>query len=968
MAAVALIQFVQGAHTDSPGKAVLGAAGDFSLVTVTNGSNTDVASWKIYLLDAPPDSATYAPGTVPQILAQATSNTPTVGFTPDAAGSYRVMLEVTDSLGAVDRDIRCFGIPDARGYVRPPYQDNPGPLPVPLPVIISSGPRPVKPDEQNYGANVRGWAGNGSARQVDDFLRTYDDLPSRLVTTTPFTASVTDPPLHIVNLSTIGSAATFNLPATPRPGFVVRVSSIGASPTRPLTISAAGGGLIGSATTLVMLSDSGTTVVHQGSNNWAITASRETFLAPGTGPVRRSVSSRLADQIHVADFMTPAELQNAIDGSQIYDIQPAIQKAVDYAVYSNGRPEVILPPGWLRIDRPIHLGYGTDFRSLIFKGQGQLQGGGGGTVIIAHFDDAPAIVIQGGRNTVVRDMVILQERGGAHILSMFDEDATYPMSDLNPNNWVDPTFPASANSRYAPQCGIAVDPYSGSVPTPKYPDVEYPAEMGAVPQYGKLLSRNVLIEDVWIQGFVVGVVIQPNQDANGDFTKLRRVYFLFCVYGYSWGNSQARVDALYDCVFAYVHTSITSNKHGNQTGHPQIVVYSCSFEIGINIVEMLNLNYGQGPTFIGCYCEAMYRIGVFSAGNAIRQGGVRFTGCEFGFSLWERYGVPTGVLEWLGHSGQAIFDSCFFYLAAAGGGYLGFRAGGVSNEIEAAKCFQFTNCHVDGQDVPLTEGYQRTAYNATTRIVFNFGSTCLDRYSLTTGQITDVDSGSIQPVRLYSEWTRSNRSLVLPVYAQRIKALASGSDPGVHVAWKVQTINATSITSQVGRTLVIVVPTATTANLMHSGGDVGDILVAGNGAAFLVKSRTGTNFTIEAVSGFDNNDNLLEELDAAPTFYTINCRRYSLNIVCYGDVTYGSDVMTNIINGAGPYPDIPTHFTVGDYLYCEHDVDMIIDPLNSRLVSFDNSAKTLTFAGPFQVTQTRRRITLWVRPAMPNVA
>src|SRR3569832_1699074 len=102
--AAALIQFTQGAHTDSAGKAVLGAFGDFSAVTVTNGNNTGVVSWKIFLLDAPPDSTTFAVGSQPQVLAQASDNTPTATFTPDVAGTYRVMLELSDGISA-DRDI-----------------------------------------------------------------------------------------------------------------------------------------------------------------------------------------------------------------------------------------------------------------------------------------------------------------------------------------------------------------------------------------------------------------------------------------------------------------------------------------------------------------------------------------------------------------------------------------------------------------------------------------------------------------------------------------------------------------------------------------------------------------------------------------------------------------------------------------------------------------------------------------------
>jgi hypothetical protein len=269
MAAIALIQFTQGANTDAAGKAVLGDYGDFSAVTVTNDDNTDVISWVIYLLDAPPDSVTFPPASQPQILAQAIDNTPTVAFTPDVAGTYRVMLEVTDALSSIDRDIRCFAIPDERGFVRPPYQQNPEPLPMELPVLITRDPRPIKPDEQNYGANVRGWSGNGAASQLDAFFRQYGDLPFEVVAVTPFTASALDPPLHLVDSDTINAPATFNLPLSPRTGFVARVAVLG-SPGNLVTIEAQGGGTVGDGSPLDLRGGKGVFLVHQGSNNWVI--------------------------------------------------------------------------------------------------------------------------------------------------------------------------------------------------------------------------------------------------------------------------------------------------------------------------------------------------------------------------------------------------------------------------------------------------------------------------------------------------------------------------------------------------------------------------------------------------------------------------------------------------------------------------------------------------------------------------
>jgi hypothetical protein len=254
-------------------------------------------------------------------------------------------------------------------------------------------------------------------------------------------------------------------------------------------------------------------------------------------------------------------------------------------------------------------------------------------------------------------------------------------------------------------------------------------------------------------------------------------------------------------------------------------------------------------------------------------------------------------------------------------------------------------------------------------IVVSGGSTCMDRFSVSSGHISNIDTGAQEVPTLHSDWVRAPRVNCASVYATHIKALTAGADPGVPVRWKAASLPGADLLTLDGRLLTVDMPGITTASLMHTGGDVGDVLVSSNnGVAFLVRSRTGTELLLEAMTGFDKDGELLESLPAVCTFVPIHCRRYSLAAVIYGDITAESEVMTNIITGPGSYADIPAHFTVGDYLVVDGDVERIIQPENGRLVSFDNSAKTLTFAGDFMVTQQRRRITLWARPAMPNVA
>lgn len=255
--ATALIKFTQG----SPGTAGQAFEGTVAggLVSIANNVNTGVASWRITLLDVPPGSAV-AIG----VLASASNNTPAASFTPDVPGSYRIYLEVFDTAGftgIVDKDIRNFGIRNARGFIIPSYQKLPDPLPV-----TGSGLPGEKPDEQNYGGQLRGWAGNRTDGNLEQFFLQYDDLPFKLVTSTPFTALATgQEPLYRVNVS---GAATFNLPSGARVGQRVQVLASGT--VTLLTVAPPGGQTIEGLSSVQAFGGSTSTFLYLGSNVWTM--------------------------------------------------------------------------------------------------------------------------------------------------------------------------------------------------------------------------------------------------------------------------------------------------------------------------------------------------------------------------------------------------------------------------------------------------------------------------------------------------------------------------------------------------------------------------------------------------------------------------------------------------------------------------------------------------------------------------
>jgi hypothetical protein len=177
MAAVALIKFTQGVTVGNDGEALVVSGG--ATITIENASNTDVVAWTIDLVEAPPGSILHTDPGVWTNLGAASDNTPIANFLPDAAvpGSYRIRLEVEDSLGVKNVDIRnvCV-LTDNRSIVLSPYMELPQPLPVPNP----TSPQPdQKPDELNFGGQKLGWCGGAGGTPVlmNDVLLDFDKMP-----------------------------------------------------------------------------------------------------------------------------------------------------------------------------------------------------------------------------------------------------------------------------------------------------------------------------------------------------------------------------------------------------------------------------------------------------------------------------------------------------------------------------------------------------------------------------------------------------------------------------------------------------------------------------------------------------------------------------------------------------------------------------------------------------------------------
>jgi hypothetical protein len=108
----ALLKFVQGATTGTPGQALFGATG--TVVTVSNGAMSPgpVTTWTFTVVAVPLGSS------VPTGVAQS-GILSSWSFTPDVTGGYLIELTVSDDDGNTTSDARCFGIKTASNHFVP---------------------------------------------------------------------------------------------------------------------------------------------------------------------------------------------------------------------------------------------------------------------------------------------------------------------------------------------------------------------------------------------------------------------------------------------------------------------------------------------------------------------------------------------------------------------------------------------------------------------------------------------------------------------------------------------------------------------------------------------------------------------------------------------------------------------------------------------------------------------------------
>lgn len=330
-----------------------------------------------------------------------------------------------------------------------------------------------------------------------------------------------------------------------------------------------------------------------------------------------------------------------------------IEKAIRYILGNNSPARTLyFPPGTYSISRPLLIArpQGSSYGqcSINLAGPAPARNIAAGYAnIVPTFNNTFALGIQNGKGIQIRDLV-------------FSGRFNFP-NNLNPvqvdtlafKEWTDGSCRQNTLSPYA---GVVIDPFSDASYYPS-PEDMYPGLHGyCLHGMNRGGSTAVQLEGCSIKNFVVGFMITPSDQQNGELIDLIDCDISSCKVGYAMGQAQSK-----EChvvrlkSWGRLHTLFDNVdygfRHGDGAGIPMVD--------GANIAGLMKqLCNIQAASFSGSfrhiYAEGLFRIG-FAGGGATMS----FQDCQFDFGSQEP-GLPYPDFYVLGSS--AVFRDCMLRL------------------------------------------------------------------------------------------------------------------------------------------------------------------------------------------------------------------------------------------------------------------------------------------------------------------
>ena len=360
----------------------------------------------------------------------------------------------------------------------------------------------------------------------------------------------------------------------------------------------------------------------------------------------------------------------------------ALQKGINYILSNpNTGRTLYLPPGTYRITRPLIIARtaGTSYKqsSINLIGPANSKSLSAGMAnIVPTYTNTFAIGVQLGKGVLIKDLQITGRFSFPNKLTDVQVDT------LSASEWTDGVCRNNPKSPYA---GIVIDPFCDSTVFEDHADM-YP---GLHPYYLPHISRGgstaVQVVGCSIRNFIVGFMLTPSNQQNGDLIDVIDCDISSNKVGYAMGQAQSKechVERL-KC-WGPTHTLFDNVNYGFRHGDGANI----PLVDGVNIAgQVKQLCWVQAASFGGVfrnvYAEGLFRIG-FVGGMAT----VSFEDCQLNFATID----PTAPYpDFFVLGSGASFHSCMLrlYTGAIGSrlilsGSNNYYEGGIMNEPPVA--------------------------------------------------------------------------------------------------------------------------------------------------------------------------------------------------------------------------------------------------------------------------------------------
>jgi hypothetical protein len=337
----------------------------------------------------------------------------------------------------------------------------------------------------------------------------------------------------------------------------------------------------------------------------------------------------------------------AIDPTGVADSAPALNQAIQDAI--TARKKLVIPSGVFLLNSPLlcyTANYSKTLQCVIIEGQGDLANNTAtfplppdqyksNTILYANFTTLPAIIYNLNRDCELRNLSIVGKNVAPY-------SASNPVSP-NRSNYI---TGGCRDSQFSPYCGIAIDPFCANTPADSgYAGFTYGTNVGSG-------SHGLLIENVSIWGFVVGVMASPSIGAaQGDCVYFSNCDIHICATAVAIGQLQSKNNIFEGCNIGWCHTGIDGLSYGAGTGSPTKISHT---QFG-NIYQAIKLPGAYSPAiFDACYFEAIETLGYVSPSGFYP---IVFQACEVHFKSTGGWLLNPIVLQ---AGGPVIFTGCSF--------------------------------------------------------------------------------------------------------------------------------------------------------------------------------------------------------------------------------------------------------------------------------------------------------------------